>query len=337
MLTWAWLLASCTPAGSTSPLSPTLVLDEEPVTDTGPSMPSPWTGTEEGGEVQAPDLDLVEATAQEGLELIYERGPGPIFEPYSRALSTRHDDCLQYSEEQVGQTTHIKWSGNGACSQPESSQFVGMVASLEGEDMSLDEGAVWPTLLWEVQQAELPEDFCFSGRFMLGQGYIWTPDDERFNGAGSLSHLTGGSESEGTTFWARSISGVFSWSGEVDEESWFTGDASLDWEVRVDRDEDDTVSVSLSGGITGLPETGGIFAADELKFTHSPSDSSTCADEPEGSLFVRTDDGSWVEVGFDAADGGACDGCGTAVWQESELGPVCLDVSRLYDWEDAPW
>jgi len=313
------------------------MLDDEPSADTGPSMPSPWTGSEEGGEVDAPDLTLVEATAQEGLELTLERGPGTIFDLYFQAMSTRHEDCLRYSEEQVGQTTLVNWSGSGACAQPESSQFVGMASSLHGENMRVNESLIWPPSLSEAQDGFLPDDFSVTGRFMLGQAYIWTPDDERFNGAGSLCELDGGSESTGTQFWIQSISGSFSWSGAVDDASWFTGDSSLDWDVRVDREADGSISVSLAGGITDLPETGGIFATDELKVSRDASDSDICGDEPQGSLAVRTDDGSWVGVTFDAWDGGTCDGCGTAVWQGDELGQVCVDVNHLFDWQGAPW
>ena len=64
----------------------------------------------------------------------------------------------------------------------------------------------------------------------------------------------------------------------------------------------------------------------------------SCHLEPEGTVKVRTDDGSWAEVVFDGEDAAElCDGCGSVTWDGEELGSICIDQTGAVTIDEDQW
>lgn len=103
-------------------------------------------------------------------------------------------------------------------------------------------------------------------------------------------------------------------------------------------------SFNANGSIASL---GGTFDAIWLESFLIGSEASgwQCAGEPSSALWMRRDDGLWVEITFDVPQGSAeapedrtlCDGCGRATVGGVDIGAICLDFSALFDWSGAPW
>ena len=72
-----------------------------------------------------------------------------------------------------------------------------------------------------------------------------------------------------------------------------------------------------------------------------------CPTELANNVWVRLEDGQWVEIRFDLTSNdwggsqeltGTCDGCAMAILDGTELGEVCLDIAPLmWDEGSSPW
>ena len=100
------------------------------------------------------------------------------------------------------------------------------------------------------------------------------------------------------------------------------------------------VDTTVFSGISGVE-----YPEAVLGFTLAGSTlGSLCDVEPHGSVHLRTHEGEWYEVRFDAPVLGLapqsneeCDGCGTVLFGGEELGEICPDLAMFLDWQGRPW
>ena len=122
---------------------------------------------------------------------------------------------------------------------------------------------------------------------------------------------------------------------EAARSGWFaTEGRSADVVVQVERAANDARAVVADGSlgaVGGDPAQAVDFQL--LRFAEAGFPDLVCTEGPQGSASVRLKDGIWIEVVF----GDRCDGCGTALWDDAEIGTICPDFSAWFDWEDAPW
>lgn len=87
----------------------------------------------------------------------------------------------------------------------------------------------------------------------------------------------------------------------------------------------------VDGAVTGLGPSWSTVDADRVALLVDVP--GACAREPLGRVGLRRADGVWFDLVFDAADGGACDGCGALSSATGPEGTVCLDSAP---WADPP-
>lgn len=130
--------------------------------------------------------------------------------------------------------------------------------------------------------------------------------------------------------------GEFHWTGPGASDGWLAEDLSLQLDLDARTSGAPATGgrdVWLDGSIARL---GGTF--DAVEFDNLTWPGATCADEPDGDIWLHDDQGLWYTAHFDST----CDGCGTLIANEGlptqvDLGPICPDFSTVTVWGADPW
>ncbi len=184
----------------------------------------------------------------------------------------------------------------------------------------------------------------YSGLFltywtMYGAATVVAGDGNVLDVSGSSQWVVG--TADDLIIWSDFVAGAFNWDGVESVGTWM--DAGLDPDLYL------YALLVPSVGAKYLYLDGGIGdGAEAVSFTAMEVGNAlvgaTCDVEPAGAMAVRTADGSWYDVLFDGsfdpyaptavAD---CDGCGRAFFEGVAIGDVCVDITPLLDWTEAPW
>ncbi len=162
----------------------------------------------------------------------------------------------------------------------------------------------------------------WSGYTAIADFQMYTPEGETFVGAGTLVHGWSWSEAEGTK---GSTILIGSWRYSAAPEPWLKDGISTSFQVASrDGGADGQGGLEFKGTL-GTSETAVYFEEFDVAL-------GDCAGHPSGgSLHLRQDDGSWVELEF---EDGACSSCAQVSWNGVEdLGEGCLDVD-FQQWLD---
>ncbi len=144
-------------------------------------------------------------------------------------------------------------------------------------------------------------------------------------------------------YYYNQIDGSIRWLGEGFEGTWIAAGLSANLIVSGGYNEDTGTYLNLSGGLSGYDGESTAVWFDGVLMAQE-SRGNDCEIEPSGTISVRQDNGTWVDVLFDGAPylGGevfpaACDGCGEAWVDGAARGTVCPDLSVLTSWTKRPW
>ena len=214
--------------------------------------------------------------------------PGVIAE-YTSAMLEGDADCPGTDTDDIIQSL-------SGCTASTGWTYNGL--SILDHDSSSDTGSTYETA---------------SVEFSVADFVITRPDGLRFVVGGRAAHSWSHTSASGTNS-STTISGT--WVHEWTDISWLQEPVSVDLEVV--RQGYTPTWLRIDGQMT----VGGV----SMVWDNIDIDDSECTGLPaEGTIWVRQDDGSWVELVI--ADD--CTGCGTATWNgEQELGEVSLDFSH---------
>lgn len=285
-----------------------------------PTLPSAYDPELATTEELTPELEVFAEEAQALVERLRSLNSGIIPAIYEDAATWGDDRCPVYH---VQSDTTAYWES--ICSTGDGASFHGDVfySIVDGVDRA-------------GQSYQRHELFTHSR--------ITRADGASFRGAGNVIVGERSTEDGKKTFTSYTL-GVFSATTELAEGEWISegveNNLNSSYEVKATGAPQ---SASIDGSVGGL---GGTYvAASFTNFKLGSAESGwLCEGEPSGSLSMRTEDGDWLTLFFETPDAqgslpkdpSACDGCGTVGFEGERLGEVCLDLSPLLAWEDAPW
>jgi hypothetical protein len=159
-----------------------------------------------------------------------------------------------------------------------------------------------------------------------GSGRIFLPGGGRFESQGRLAH------DEFTVSGTSEIRNSLRFSGKLlAGTSWLAENISADYDLDSSDDGAGDRSLDFNGGV------GGLSGAFESIFSFGFDINTSCAAEPNGSIFFRDQAGLWYRIDFSRD---SCDGAGNVTLigvTETPLGSVSPNVSRLISWGGRPW
>ena len=196
----------------------------------------------------------------------------------------------------------------------------------------------------------------YDGEDLFGDGNAWdawivtgaadvttaTGETAHFGGQAYTAH-TVQADNDQVFLWYTGVGGSFYADTASAQGTWLTdgGSAALQMYAATYAEYGINIfslqgDLSLNGSISAM-HTDALFIYTEYPGVYP------CAEEPTGTLQVRTADGTWLDIAFDIdpstldVDAGRCDGCGTVSYQSDVIGEICIDASPLVDWKEAPW
>ncbi len=265
------------------------------------------------------DLLSIEIAINESLLTVLDYNATTISESYNSIMSYSDSSCPA-AYEQDGNSF---WYGQ--CKSEQEMTYDGYLfyTSYQNHDLFGD-GTIWDAT-------------SFAGssnmQYPTGENAHW----------GGNSYIANGTNPEGMPTFLSIINGSF-WDQNAD--SWLKDGLSTSMvmyaiDYILPEFPDATANfIHLNGS---LPITNGEITA--ISFQEVSLYSETlqypCELEPIGRLSARTVDSDWIEIHFDVEEDwtltGLCDGCGSAYLNDQLVGEICLDLSPILDWEEAPW
>lgn len=174
-----------------------------------------------------------------------------------------------------------------------------------------------------------PEGYAGEYWALYGEATIGRPDAEAlaiggFAGWGDLDDGSG-------RYLYHYAYGTFLAPGDA---SWLGRDGSVSLYVQAGTLHEGGRSLYVDGevgAVGGVP--GRAVQWDEVWLTDEvwPQDEG-CTGAPIGTAHVRTAEGDWFDLAFDA-----CDGCASVSGIDGALGTLCADFSSWLAWEVSPW
>jgi len=251
-----------------------------------------------------PDLQAAASALQDAIDAALAGSATPVVDGYEIAMESVGDDCPNLFEAD-GDTF---WYGS--CSTDEGASFSGYGTLFRYEDV-------------DVLGSGLP----LSGALVYGEGRIVDAEGATFELGGSAG-VYAGEDASGTRTFISTMEGGFYWDAAAAADTWLATPLSPSLMVIATlQPDDDLREIRVTGGISGFGATGEAATFDEAAL------SADCALEPTGALSVRDASGVWYDLRFDDT----CDGCGEALVEGEDLGPICADFSAWLGWGDAPW
>lgn len=244
----------------------------------------------------------------------------PVVDAYWEVMGAADGGCPYYypymSEPGL---EFVYWYDD--CASGAGSRFVG--ASYEGIYTDYESGG-----------------FFYNGTYLFSQFDVDTAEGQVLHGNGEAAVYQADAADGTMAYFMSYLDGDFSWTGATG--SWLGSGLLPALTLQVLTIPELGSQVYVDGGASGLGGSFDTIIFDGLVLT-AEALGSDCGDEPGGSVLLRDAEGNWYDILFDGPDvtgtggDGACDGCGTAWFEGSNLGPVCMDFSALLAWEDRPW
>jgi hypothetical protein len=212
---------------------------------------------------------------------------------------------------------------NDRCTTPDGTEYVGWTLNLRGGRWTEPESNFYMAeFAWLSGHAVLrfPD-----GRLLQNFGDVMYQEVEESSPEGVVHAFQG------------FVYGDFLYTGDEAAGTWVQEPVTSEIYYRYATLPGGSQVVELHGAIGRLPGPVSAARLENLRLSNGPGD---CALEPGGSLRLRGPDGDWTTVAFGAAgpDDAACDGCGDALREDEEVGPVCADFSPLLSWPGGhPW
>jgi hypothetical protein len=288
--------------------------------DTGPveDVYTPVPYVYDAGEPPAPELTLadIEAALDAAVATVPSLNAGPVFPAYAAAIAGSDGYCPAYYESDGSVYWYDQCTATGGAVFDGYSFYVNYDGYDDGSGVPYDGAAIY------------------------GVAEVVTPEGYTFVAGGSASSVTQAAETHAVYY--SSIHGAFSWDGPGAEGTWLADGAVPDLDIYVYAASYGNY-FQVNGGIARVGGLDAVVFDEVVIFADALG--SACGSEPGGAVSVRDADGNWYDVVFDGppsfeeneADPARCDGCGTAYFQGTEVGPVCSDFTRLIDFEGAPW
>lgn len=263
-----------------------------------PIEPVPYIADGIDQPAPAESADQLGIWIQQAFDAAMEIDASPIIETYMAVTVDRDDYCPYF----FGDDEMAQWYGE--CDSAGGTGFQGY----GGHQLYSDDN-YWQEVVYTT-------------------GSVVTPDGHVFEGGGTAYRGGGTDVLSDTTTGYMGVLGSFAY--DAPDAGWLsTGDATLEKQWQ-------------RGEWGQLVAFGGAVTVDEraVAFNSVYVLNVGCAIEPSGVVSVRGEDG-WYDVLFDtdfeAMLPSDCDGCGEAWYRGERVGEVCIDVSGLADFEEAPW
>lgn len=301
----AWLALACAPD---APPGPDADTDVAPDADTE----APTTDhTYDEGEI-APLLDVpgVEDALSDALAWTGALDPALVLDAWLRAEALTEPACPYY--EPGWEEAYDYWYWHDTCDTSAGTHFDGSFYGNTFEPYS--DGAYT----------------YFDYGWFAGDAWVVFPDGQELRIGGDLYLYRLASHDGATTgAYARFVGGA-SWVGADYADTWLAEAPSFDLELS-GTNAGGVVSLSLDGGVSGVPGTFGAVVFHDVNMQ-----SSACALEPGGRVSAIDARGETYTVVFhgptadpeDAAEG-ACDGCGDLWFRGALLGAACPDLAPI--------
>ena len=299
--------------------------------------PTPWIYEDDGSDTVPPSLDAVAVAEaiEDSLGTLFDVNPAPVQDVFVDALDDRDDGGCPFVYETVdGYAAVTFWQDSCAAST----------------------GAMYEGYGYMYVYDDYPagDDLLLDGWAILLSGEVGGAGGDTVEGSGVVSEIWG---SNGYyDYRQRQLGGTFVIDGRLLDASgvdWLDGSLQPNFDVsalyvpEINPDAPtglDARQVSINGAFSGLAGDVETVAFEGVIVTEETV-GSACDLEPAGTISVRAADGNWYDVVFDAPaelgepmdDPSLCDGCGTAWFRGDQIEDVCVDFTRLLDWEGAPW
>jgi hypothetical protein len=311
---WLFAVGACT---GSSEKDSTVVPEEDPIEE---EAPTEYIFDEESPESLL-SLGEIEEAILESFDVLQRLNPAAVHDAYANIRDDYGPECPSFYDNYE----YDNWSDS--CETENGTTFSG-------------KAAYWRYTNFQDEYYTFQDDSYYSG-----DAKVTTPEGETFIGSGYARREVKQSKTSASQYQWWQVWGEFGWSGPGGEGTWIKEDYMVDftlWTGNYNGVDSDTY-ISLNGGLSGLSGTiNTILLRDVMIYGEGLG--SECAIEPFGTVSVRDDNGSWVDVIFDGpAYWGAwsfqphCDGCGTAFFRGKELGSVCVDFTSWMNWEQIQW
>lgn len=298
------LVAACGPSGD----------DGE-----APVEPSPWSYDPGSDRTPTLSADQVASAIERWVPRMRTVEVAPLFDAYLLASSDGDGMCPTEQTVEEGDAYYQIWQAD--CSTEAGSSYYGYAQYVADTEPG-DDG--WTN----------------SYRYVYGVASIDTPDGHQWRANGYFSSSYNWKESE--RYWDKSVQGDHAWDGVEADGTWLAEGLRFEGYAASYTDGTGRTTV-VSGGLSGMAGEVVAVSASNLQVL-SAEWTPPCPQEPTGSVSVRAADGGWYDVVFDpptwddpGVDAAQCDGCG-GLWFEGErIGEVCVDLTSMVAWSEAPW
>jgi hypothetical protein len=263
------------------------------------------------------DLETMESAVNDAFGQLLKRHASPIVASYQ--------DVIDYSDSYCPQAYDIDgnsfWYGNCTSTQGMSYDGYLFYNTYTDWDLFLDGGS------WEVITLSAASDMIYPSN-----------DSIHWGGNATIAH---GTNPDGYPVFFSSIQGSFL--DETSSEEWLnigSIDSITLFGVYFDFGTSQSNGMYVNGS-TSINGGSGITAIEYNELLVYSFPGFPCDKEFIGTLALRDEQGRWIDIEFDIEEdwtmSGSCDGCGTALYNNEEIGEFCVDANLLLDWDGSPW
>lgn len=273
------------------------------------------------GEEASDDFSAEEAgqAIDDFIAVAFELNAAPVFAAYDGAMAHADETCPAYYE----QDGNVFWYS--FCTSESGASYDGYGFTYVYEDTELlgEGGGVWDAVV------------------LSGAADITEPDGSTFHFGGTAYLAEGWNEAYSADTWYSAVAGAFVWDSPEAGSTWISEGASPAWAMYLLDSGQYGKAAYLSGSAVILGGSASAIDVGELGL-YASGWGFPCELEPAGTISVRSQQGTWVDVVYDV-DGatwglsGECDGCGEGFVEGESIGQVCSDFSGLLAWDGSPW
>ena len=252
-------------------------------------------------------LSDIETALSDVLPMLPELSSSPALDAYLAAMEGAEEDCPTWYIEAEGSYWY------DYCYTEAGDAYEGYVYEATLYDYADPYNVGW---VWDIHEVAASATVLSGGHF--------------FSGSGSLS-MTTGTGPDGASGLSTYVGGTFTWDGPEADDTWMADGVRPSlymWQGTFPIIS--AHDIYLEGSITGLGGTADTVALTEV-YIASRSAGWPCAEEPQGTISLRGDEGYWYDVIFDPYE--VCDGCGEVWFRGDRLGEACVDLSDWVAWE----
>jgi hypothetical protein len=284
-----------------------------------PLAPTPYLVEEEALPPPALDATALEDALQTALDAAWSLEASPILRAYAEVSAYAEPGCPDLYDNEG----NVYWYDQ--CTTSGGARFDGYGF----------------TVLYDGYVGE--DGYVYEGAVFSGVGRVVDPEGHTFTAGGTAYAIV--ARNTGIARWQSVIQGSFGWDGPAARGTWMEDTLEPDLSLlAAGADASDSGrAVALDGSVGGFEgEVSAVLFDNLLLYTSAWG--STCPTEPGGSVSLRAREGGWYDVLFDGpaefggtSEASRCDGCGEAWFRGERVGEVCVDMTRLLDWTEAPW